>query len=254
MDKIKALIVDDSAQARKLLQLMLGEIAPEIEICALVESVIQAVDAIKQHQPDVVFLDIEMPGKSGLQLVDEISREEQPYEIIFTTAYNEYALNAFRLSAIDYLLKPIDESQLSNAVKRLTDKRDGESAKTRLNILKQNLSNNSENILSIPVQNGYEYIKLDEIEFLEADGSYVHVFSSDKKQKTVSKNLKYFQAILEKNSNFVRVHRSYIINLKNIHAFSRSGRGIITMKNGREIDLARDRRTEFLKILDKMGI
>ncbi len=254
MNKIKAVIVDDSPQARKLLQLMLMEIAPEVEVSALAESVREGVEAIRKHQPDVVFLDIEMPEKSGLQMVDELSRDEQYYEIVFTTAYNQYALNAFRLSAIDYLLKPIDETQLLEAINKLKDKKAGDSAKTRLSALKQNLEETAESVLCIPIQNGYEYINIPDIEYLEADGSYVHIFTIDKKQKTVSKNLKYFQGILEGNSNFVRVHRSFIIHLKNLHTFSRSGRGIITMKCGKEIDLARDRRSEFLEILDKLGL
>lgn len=250
---IKAIIVDDSPQARKLLRLMLQEFAPYINIVAEAENGNHGIAAIKLHQPHVVFLDIDMPEKSGIQLAEELIEENIQCLIIFTTAFNQYAINAFRLSAIDYLLKPINEQQLLESVEKIKQQIQLKTAQEQLKALSQNLKPNEKQVICIPIQNGYDYINIHDIEYLEADGSYVHLFLMDKKQKTVSKNLKYFEQILESFTNFVRVHRSFIINLDLMKSFSKSGRGTIIMQNGKEVDLARDRRSSFLEILEKIG-
>ena len=248
LKKIKAVLVDDSEQARKLLRLMLKELAPDILVAGEAADVSSAVDLIRKLKPDVVFLDIEMPGKSGLQLLDELPRDEVHYEIIFTTAFNDYALKAFRLSAIDYLLKPILEKDLVEALDRLRDRKDQKELKSRLDALTANLNSEKEKVLCIPVMSGYEYLRLDEIEHIEADGSYTKIMCVDSKTKTVSKNLKYFENALLDQERFIRVHRSFLINLDQMRAFSRTGRGTIVMKSGKEIDLARDRREDFFAV------
>lgn len=251
-EKIDALIIDDSLQARKLLRLMLHELAPEINVLAEAENVNEGLDLISKYNPDVVFLDIEMPGKSGIHLAEELLKNKVDCNVVFTTAYNTYAINAFRLSAIDYLLKPINEKQLLEAVQKIKDTKQLKYAKDRLRVLTENLKPTTENVLCIPVQNGFEYIPVKQIEYMEADGSYVHVFLIDKKQKTVSKNLKYFEQALEQFPNFVRVHRSSIINMDYMASYSKSGRGTIILKSGKEVDLARDRKADFLALLDKL--
>jgi len=251
-ENIKAIIIDDSAQARKLLRLMLHELAPEIMLVAEAENAAEGYLMVEKFNPDVLFLDIEMPGKSGIQLAEDLLKNNFNCEIIFTTAYNDYAINAFRLSAIDYLLKPIHEQQLIEAVDKIKEKKATKDLKKRLAALSENIKPTTDNVLCIPVQNGYEYILVKNIEYLEADGSYVHIYLTDKKQKTVSKNLKYFEQALSQFSNFVRVHRSSIINMDNMISYSRTGRGTITMKNGKEIDLARDRKVYFLQLLEKL--
>ncbi|MBK9592779.1 MAG: response regulator transcription factor [Crocinitomicaceae bacterium] len=246
--KIYAVLVDDSEQARKLLRLMLLELASDIVVAGEAADVNSAVDLIRKLKPDVVFLDIEMPGKSGLQLLDELPRDEVHYEIIFTTAFNDYALKAFRLSAIDYLLKPIPEKDLVEALERLRDRKDQKELKSRLDALTSNLNAEKEKVLCIPVMSGYEYLKLNEIDHIEADGSYTKIMCVDGKTKTVSKNLKYFENALLDQDRFIRVHRSFLINLDQMKAFSRTGRGTIVMKSGKEIDLARDRREDFFAV------
>lgn len=246
--KINAVLVDDSEQARKLLRLMLHELASDIVVAGEAADVNSAVDLIRKLKPDVVFLDIEMPGKSGLQLLDELPRDEVHYEIVFTTAFNDYAIKAFRLSAIDYLLKPIPEKDLLEALERLRDRKDQKELKSRLETLTSNLNSEKEKVLCIPVMSGYEYLKLNEIEHIEADGSYAKIMCLDGKTKTVSKNLKYFENALLDQDKFIRVHRSFLINLDQMQAFSRTGRGTIVMKSGKEIDLARDRREDFFAV------
>jgi two-component system LytT family response regulator len=250
MTKVKAILVDDSDQARKLLRLMLAELDANVEIVGEADHLDAGVKLIREMTPDVVFLDIEMPGKSGLQILEELPREEVDYDIVFTTAYNDYALKAFRLSAVDYLLKPIDKEQLKDAIGRIRNKTEKKELRDRLGALGDNLKKEkSIQKLALPVQSGYEFVHLHEIEFMEADGSYVHIRLTDGKSKTISKNLKYFEQALEGQSDFVRVHRSFVINLKHMKVFSRSGRGTILMNSGKQIDLARDRREDFLKLL-----
>lgn len=251
--KFKAIIIDDSPQARKLLRLMVQELTTEVEIINEAGNVAEAFLLVKENEPDIIFLDIEMPGKSGIQLAEELIAEKIKSEIIFTTAYNEYAIKAFRLSAIDYLLKPVNENQLLEAISKVKEKKELEGAQVKLQALNQNLRQERGSVLCVPVTNGYEYMTLSDIEYIEADGAYVHIYLSDQKHKTVSKNLKYIENALEGASDFLRVHRSFIINVKRIARYSKSGRGTLLMKSGKEIDIARERKQEVLQVLDSIS-
>lgn len=246
-----AIIVDDSLQARKLLSLMLAEVADDMQLLGEAANVQDAVALIQSVKPDVVFLDIEMPGKSGLQLVEEISRDVVPYQVIFTTAYNEYALRAFRLSAIDYLLKPIDEKQLTEAVEKVRKIKSSQQNELRLQSMIQNFKNQQETTLTVPSLNGYIFLKVKELLYIKANGSYTEIHVEGKPPITVSKNLKYFESALESIAQFVRVHRSYLINVHQMKRFHKADRGLIVMNDDAEIDLARDRREVFFKALEQ---
>jgi two-component system LytT family response regulator len=252
-DKIKALIVDDSPQARKLLRLMLQEFAKDVDVCAEAEDVAEAKKQILIHSPNLVFLDIEMPGKTGIQMIEDMAENTIDFSIVFTTAYNEYALKAFRLSAADYLLKPIDENQLLEAVDKVRNKHNLLKTKVHLESLLHNFKSNGngENILAIPVQNGNEFVSINDIEYLEADGSYVRIYFINKKPITVSKNLKYFESILFDFNQFIRVHRSYLVNIKHVKRFDKSERNKIVMTSGAQIDIARDRRGDVAIIMSQ---
>ncbi len=248
---ITAIIVDDAAQARKLLRLMLAEHAPQVVVKGEAANVVEALQLAIAAQPDVVFLDIEMPGKSGLQLVEELQNACLQCDVIFTTAYNKYAVQAFRLSAVDYLLKPIDESQLIEAVEKVTGRKNAANGNERLGQLVENLKSGTQDTLSIPIINGYQFVSVGSIVSITADGSYVNIVLADGTTMVVSKNLKYFEQALEGFPQFVRVHRSYLINLQQIKRFERSGRGTIVMNDNSEIDLARDRRDGFFAALEQ---
>jgi two-component system LytT family response regulator len=251
MRKISAIIVDDAPGARKLLRLMLQDIAADVEVKGEAASVPEAVELIKAEHPDVVFLDIEMPGQSGLKLVEQISRDKIPYEIVFTTAYNEYALRAFRLSSIDYLLKPIAEDQLLEAVDKLRKKAVEKQTEERLRHLLDNMNKDKDASLTIPSLNGYVFVRVADILYMKAEGSYVEIITANGKPLLVSKNLKYFEGSLKDFVQFVRVHRSYLINVLQMKRFDKAERGIIVMNDGKEIDLARDRRDIFFKAIKK---
>ncbi len=250
MKKMKAILVDDSPQARKLLRLMLKELAPDVEIISELEDAADGLRKVKFLQPDVVFLDIEMPGKSGLQMAQELIAMESKSAIIFTTAYNVYAINAFRLSAVDYLLKPIQEDQLIESVAKVRERLRYHDTDMQLKALSRNLDKEKSDVLCVPVQGGYEYLLLKDIVFLEADGSYVRIVCSNGKQKLVAKNLKYFENTMQGVANFVRVHRSYSVNMDEVSAYVRSDGGTLELRTGKVIPVSRERKPAVLKYLN----
>ena len=172
--------------------------------------------------------------------------------IIFTTAFNQYALQAFRLSAIDYLLKPIREKELVDAVQKAKNRVEAAQSKERLSVLIDNLSIENQNVLCLPMNYGYEFIALKDIEYIEADGAYSHIFTASGKKITISKNLKFLQDKLEGISSFVKVHRSCIVNLNYIQSFLKNDRGIIQLKSGVELTLSRSCRQDFMDALEKL--
>lgn len=247
---VSALIIDDSKQARKLLRMMFKDLAPCIYIVGEAENVLEGLNLIEQFQPDAIFLDIEMPDISGLKLAEILIEKQYKGSVVFTTAYNSYAIKAFRLSAIDYLLKPIQEDELIQAIEKIISEKQNQHNEARLILLSENLSEKNNNVLCIPNQNGFEYIPINEIEYLEADGSYVTIYCVNKKSKTVSKNLKYFETALIDFVNFIRPHRSFIVNKDFITNYIKSDGGFLILKSDVEIPIARERKQaiqEFLK-------
>lgn len=247
--ELRAVIIDDSAQARKLLRLMLLELAPEIKHVGEAENVNDGLRLIDKEQPDAVFLDIEMPGKTGLQLAEILLDRNFKGNVVFTTAYNAHAIKAFRLSAIDYLLKPIQEDQLTEAVEKLKEEKKNRDNENRLRALSENLHQERSEVLCIPTNNGFEYIPVMEIEYLEADGSYVKIYCVNNRSKTVSKNLKYFESALTDCTNFVRTHRSFLVNLDFVTNYSKSDGGYLTLKRNVQIPISRERKQAIQDIL-----
>jgi two-component system LytT family response regulator len=247
--QLRAVIIDDSAQARKLLRLMLLDLTPEVKILGEAEEVEEGLRLIDREKPDAVFLDIEMPGKTGLQLAEILLERNFSGNVVFTTAYNSYAIKAFRLSAIDYLLKPIQEDQLIEAVEKLKEEQQNRDNANRLKALTENLQENKNEVLCIPTQNGFEYLPLEEIEYLEADGSYVQIYCANNRSKTVSKNLKYFEAALGDSPNFIRPHRSFLVNRQYVTGFSKSDGGFLVLKRNVQIPVSRERKQAIQDVL-----
>ena len=247
--EIRAVIIDDSSQARKLLRLMLYELASSIKLFGEAENVEEGLRLIEKVQPDAIFLDIEMPGKTGIQLAEILLEQNYKGNVVFTTAYNAYAIKAFRLSAIDYLLKPIQEDQLLEAVEKLRGEKENRENANRLKALTKNLSEDRNEVLCIPTQAGFDYIPLDEVEYLEADGSYVQIHCVENRSRMVSKNLKYFENALAENQNFVRPHRSYLVNVNFVTGYSKSEGGFLTLKNKAQIPVSRERKQAIQDVL-----
>lgn len=246
---MKAIIVDDAPQIRNLLRLMLGELATDIHIAGEAQNTEEAKQLIEQHHPDLVFLDIEMPGKNGLQLIDELSEKEVNFHVIFITAFNQYAVQAFRLSTLDYLLKPLKEKELLDALEKFRQRKNEKTAIEQFKLLSENLKNTKNNTFAIPVNYGYEYISVNDIEYLKAEGAYTHLFLTNGKQKTISKNMKYFEELLKSFETIIKVHRSYMVNYQFIKIYHKEDRGIIEMQCGIKIQLSRSFRNDFVRKL-----
>jgi two-component system, LytTR family, response regulator len=228
MKKIKAIIVDDEDSARDVLHNLLLRFCPEVEILAKCENVLQAVEAINNTPPDLVFIDIEMPNYAGYEIVrffDSIS-----FEIIFVTAYDKYALRAFEIAAIDYLLKPVDIERLKKAVQRVSERKNLQHQTERLAVLHRSMESKEMKNIVITDKGQQHVIALDSIIAIEAMESYCSIHTTEKKY-TVSKNLKHFENLLEETPQFLRVHKSWIINKVHIKKYSLSDL-TIHMSNG----------------------
>ncbi|MCA6437199.1 MAG: response regulator transcription factor [Bacteroidetes bacterium] len=247
---LNALIVDDSEQARELLRLMISELATTLRIVGEASNVDEAKIAIESLKPDLIFLDINMPGKSGMDLLVEM--EEKNFEVIFTTAYNQYAVQAFKLSAIDYLLKPIQEDELMMAIEKAIIQKNLKTDSQRMNVLMNNLKEKSGATLAIPLNAGHEYIRLNNIEFIEAERAYSVIHLTDGSQKLVSKPMGFFEEALESTQQFLKVHRSYIANLSNVESFQKKNEaGLLVFKSAKKADVSRSYKKELIEALQR---
>ncbi|MCX6204743.1 MAG: LytTR family DNA-binding domain-containing protein [Bacteroidetes bacterium] len=238
---LKAIIVDDEGKARRILERFIVEYCPQIEIVAMAEDVPQAVKAIQKTNPDVVFLDIEMPGYNGFQLLEFFDTID--FEIIFTTAYSEFALRAFQVSAIDYLLKPIQIDQLTQAVQKLEKMHGHSLIKERLATLEKNLEEYKIKKIVIPLSEGSLFVELKDILYLKAEGSYANILFKDGNKVIVSKNLKDYEDQLTMEEGFFRTHRSFLVNTDYIKQISSDG-SEATMINDAVINISRERKQE----------
>jgi two-component system LytT family response regulator len=235
---MKAIIIDDEKRARVSLALLLQEYCPQITMVAECENLAEGVKAIRKFQPDLVLLDIEMPGHSGLELLDFFDENDVNFSIIFTTAYNEYALQAFKFSAVDYLLKPINPEQLTEAIARLEkQKQKVENYK----LLKENINQDSLTKIAVPSGNTLIFIDTTKISHIKGEGAYSEVFCNNGSKHLVSRNLKNFEDILCLDSRFMRVHKSYIVNFEQVVAYNKSDGGSLELETGIHIPVSPDK-------------
>ena len=247
MESLRAILVDDELSSLQNLQSKLVEFCPDVEVVAAAQKPEDAILFIRQHKPDVIFLDIEMPRMNGFRMLDELG--ELDFEIIFTTAYNHYAVDAIRISAFDYLMKPVAIKELQNALERLAKYRQTHT-RDKLDVLRQSLSPNKsqEEKIAIPTNEGLEFIPIKNILHIESSSNYSRIFLTDGKNILVTKLLKDFEDILEPY-NFFRVHNSHLINLAYIKKYIRGEGGQVEMQNGDVIDVARRKKEEFIRLI-----
>lgn len=219
MNKIKAILVDDEESARDVLENLLRRFCPEVELLDKCNNVEQAVKSINHLQPNLVFLDIEMPNYAGYELVDFFT--EIDFDIIFVTAYDQYAIKAFEVSAVDYLLKPIEIDRLKESVSRVSHKLEKQQKNERIQHLRETLSNSTiQSILAS--KNGNQYVvNIRDIIAIEAQESYSCIHTNGEKYM-MSKNLKHFERLLSDHQNFIRSHKSWIVNVNFIVHYSKS--------------------------------
>ncbi|MBP7513029.1 MAG: response regulator transcription factor [Flavobacteriales bacterium] len=248
---LRALIVDDESDARENLRIMLEDNCPEVEVVAQAASAEQARALIDDHKPQALFLDIKMPGEDGFSLLRSVKHLEIP--VVFTTAYDEFALQAFKQNALDYLEKPIDPEELKRAVRKLAKLSADPAAGTRHASALEALMNDPASPLStrvaVPSRDGLVLIKHDDITYLEASDSYTTVFTRDGKKVISSKHIRVFETNLDAKK-FFRVHKSYIINLEHLKGFSRGEGNMAMLDNGALIPVSRRRLPDFLSMIN----
>ena len=249
---IKALIIDDEKVSAELLVIKLKKLAPDIFITNIFSSGVAALEAMEAEEPDVIFLDIEMPGMDGISMAKKMDAENT--EIIFTTAYNQYAIEAVRLKALDYLLKPIGEKDLNLALLRLREKIiEKEKIKVTHSLeslfLKMQALDTHYNKIAIATIEGILFIPVKEIIRVESLNNYSKLYMLGGKNVVVTKTLKLMEEMLAPY-RFFRTHKSHLINLEYIAKYKKGVGGTIVMADGSEVDVSRQRRQDFMKVFE----
>lgn len=239
---MKVVIIDDVETARSMLKTLISSEFPHIEVVGEASDLAQGVIEINKKQPDLVFCDIDMPGISGMQITDFFTTG-LPFELIYVTAYSEFLLQALHNQATDYILKPVDPAHLKAAIHRAAD---------RLSVgAIRNPKQAMPSKIAIPVLEGMVFIDIHEIVYLRAEAAYTQIFLTDNTQFTASRNIGEFEELLLTNPVFFRTHRSYIVNLQHIKKYLRQGGASVVMSNDHEVGVSRERKDEFLEIIDR---
>jgi len=246
------LIIDDEPSARNLIETILKKKYDNSINILQANRLKTGVSLIKEHKPSIVYLDIKMPDESGIKILDYFENEDIDFKIIFTTAYGEFAIEAFKLFAIDFLLKPINPKELLDATAYALKKKEKEKLALRLNKLEQHMRELSTDKIMLQVPKGYIFVNHKDIMYFEADGMSTKVNLVSGKQEIIAKPLRFFADQLEGNLYFYRPHRSYLINLKFIAEIKRGDGFYIIMENRRIVHISRDKKEEFLAIINSM--
>lgn len=244
---LKAIIIDDEPDCVRLLALHLKMYCKEVDVVASCTESVEGLEKIRTYQPDIVFLDIEMPVMNGFQLLEKLSNID--FSLVFVTAYDEFAVKAFRFNAMDYLLKPIDGKELKRVVEKASQSRP---RVQQIQSVKQQLQNSDKQWpekIALPYQNGVVFTEISKVLYCMAESNYTRFFISDGQQYLVSKTLGDIQEILEER-NFLRVHRQYLVNLDQIRKYVRGDGNYIEMTNDVMIPVARNRKE---KLIEKFG-
>lgn len=241
-----AVIIDDEAKGRLALSEKIREYCPVVKIVAEAGNGKEGIAAIEKHDPTIVFLDIEMPGMNGFDMLNQLS--EKSFHLIFTTAYNQYAIKAIKYAAFDYLLKPVDIEELKSAINNISTRQPSQT-KEQIEMLHYNVNHPIKglNKLAIPTSEGLLFYNLEDIVYLEARSNYTNLYFNAKPRIVASKTLKDFEELLPTDI-FFRPHHSFIINLNYIKRYIRGDGGQIEMQTGAFIDVSRRKKDEFLKL------
>ena len=243
---LRSILIDDEDSNISSLTEKINRHCPGVEIVATCNSAEKAITAINSLQPALVFLDIEMPVMNGFLMLQQL--EYKNFELVFTTAYDHYAIKAIRFSALDYLVKPIEIEELKIAVGRAERKREELTSSSQLELLLENLvvKKNSFQKIAIPTTEGLQFINMNEIIYLEANANYTYIILAQSKKYLVCHTLKDFEDMLPADV-FVRVHNSYIINKNFAEKYIRGEGGQVVLSNGSVIDISKRKKADFLK-------
>ena len=246
---LTAIIIDDEENGRIALKQKLKDYCPTVKVVAEAENGLEGMEMIQQLQPQLVFLDIEMPGMDGFEML--INIPDKKFHLVFTTAYDQYAIKAIKYAAFDYLLKPIDIDELKETIERLEYAPVPDVTIKKLETLEQNLLTKPFlNKIAVPTQEGLLFFDINHIIRLEAQSNYTLIYFDDQPKMMASRTLKEFEEILPADT-FFRIHNSHIINLLFIKKYIRGDGGQVEMKNGDHILVSRRKKDEFLKIIGR---
>jgi two-component system LytT family response regulator len=245
-----AILIDDEKNALEMLEWMLQKNCPEVDIKAMCDSPLEGLEKIKSIKPDLIFLDIEMPQLNGFDLLDRLGKHDS--DVIFTTAYNQFAIKAFKKCALDYLLKPIDPEDLKSAVQKAQNKKSkisAEQLEMLLNYVKPEKPKTKR--VALTATDHLIFVDTDKIVYCESDSNYTIFFLADGQKVIVSKTLKDVEEILE-GADFFRIHASYLINMKHVSKFTRGDGGYVVMSNNQHITVSRKKKDEFFEMFSKI--
>ena len=246
---INAIIVDDESRAIKTLQMILSEYCKEVNVIDIANSAIEAIKKINNKMPDIVFLDIEMPNGNGFDVLEAFPNRN--FDVIFVTAYNNYALKAIRFADADYILNPIDIEEVVTSINKIIErKKQSKQTQPDLTSLIQNIKNRTQRKISIPASNGVEYVSLNEIMYLEADRSYCKIFLTLKRSIMISKSMNEIEQLLPENE-FVKIHKSHIVNIAFVKKLLRTDGGSVELSDGTQLLIAKTKKEEFSVVMKK---
>lgn len=235
MEKAKAVIIDDELSGRITIKNLLQEHCPEIEVVGEAASVVEGQLAIETYQPELVFLDIQLRPGTGFDLLDKVDHSQ--FDVIFCTAFDQFALKAFEFSALHYLTKPLDVLRLKEAIQRFISKSDTIQDEVRLEALRENMKAQSFKKIAIPEADGFKLLMIEDILRCEADGSYTHFHLKQGKQHTASQRLGHYEELLD-NRAFIRVHHSHLVNLNHVEKYTKGRGGTVSMSDGTEVPVS----------------
>jgi two-component system, LytTR family, response regulator len=241
---LKSIIVDDEFKSRESLRALIDRFCEDIQVSAVCQNADEAIKAIHDHKPDVVFLDIQLQRETGFDILQSLDKID--FEVIFTTAYSEFAVRAFRFSAIDYLLKPVDIEDLRKAIDKARKKIVGNISER----MTQQGNAFKHSRLAVPSSDGLVFVSVDGILYCEASGNYTNIYMGDGRKFVVSRTLKEYEEMLE-DLDFFRIHNSYLINLNLIKKYIRGEGGQVIMTNDQALDVSKAKKKSFL---DKIKI
>lgn len=247
---IKAIIVDDELSAGEVLQTLISSFSHQVTICSICTNIPDAIGAIQKHEPNVIFLDIELADGSGFEVLENLN--DLQTRVVFVTAYEHYAINAIKHNAFDYILKPIDPDELYGMLGKLIEEEEKVAPYPDASTLLQQLLGGIGKKIAVPNRTGLEYYFIDDIILIEGQGSYVQMHLVNGSSPLISKKIKDFEGILA-NKGFLRVHKSFFINLAHIESLHKDEGGYIQMSNGKQVTISPKDKDDILRNIKRLS-
>jgi len=253
MNKLKGIVIDDEKNGRDVIKSLVNTYCTAVEIVAEAGNIIDGFKLINEYTPDFILLDIQMPGGNGFELLKKF--EKINFDIVFITSYDKYAINAFKFSAVDYLLKPVEIDDLVQAIDKIKNKRLLNQKETfdKYTYFLNNVSND-DRLRNISLQKGDKvyYLKLSEILYLEAESNYTRILTVNNEVFLQSKTLKYYEDLFQESPNFIRISRSHLINIAHVKSYSKTEPCILSLSNDFKIEISRRKKTELIALMDSL--